>query len=211
VLFTGSSETQLTKMFAQARASLYQFAARVAYEPLDADFVLHVARRFTEATKRKMDDVRGLQVLQLLGNQPEAFLSVVQVPLARADPSLDDGLESLLVPSGATPWSQYWQQSTLLQKAILVASGTELQLTSEAGRREIAQFLGQTTVSHSSVQRALGALRGRGLIERATLSSKAVYTLTDPVFELWISRNGQSLLQDGRARLLPAHRKAKHE
>jgi DNA-binding transcriptional ArsR family regulator len=210
VLFTGSSETQLTKMFAQARASLYQFAARVAYEPLDADFVAHVARRFTEATKRKLDDVRGLQILRLLGNQPEAYLSVVQVPLARADRSLDDGLESLLTPSGVTPWAQYWQQSTLLQKAILVATGTELQLTSEAGRHEIAQLAGETTVGHSSVQRALGALRGRGLIERSTLSSKAVYALTDPVFELWISRNGRSLLRGGPALSPPGHRKTKH-
>jgi DNA-binding transcriptional ArsR family regulator len=208
VLFTGSSETQLTKMFAQARASLYQFAARVAYQPLDADFVAHVAHRFREATKRKLDDARGLQILELLGNQPEAYLSVVQVPLARADRSLDDGLESLLAPGGETPWSQYWQQSTLLQKAVLVATGTELQLTSEAGRNVIAQLAGQTEVSHSSVQRALGALRGRGLIERSTLSSKAVYAKTDPVFELWISRNGKSLLHGVHADRPSPRRKA---
>ncbi|MDP9083824.1 MAG: hypothetical protein M3N50_08665 [Pseudomonadota bacterium] len=207
VLFTGSSETQLTKMFAQARASLYQFAARVAYQPLDADFVAHVAHRFREATKRKLDDARGLEILELLGNQPEAYLSVVQVPLARADRSLDDGLENLLAPGGETPWSQYWQQSTLLQKAVLVATGTDLQLTSEAGRNAIAQLAGQTEVSHSSVQRALGALRGRGLIERSTLSSKAVYAKTDPVFELWISRNGKSLLHGVHADRPPRGRK----
>ncbi|HEY4972796.1 MAG TPA: hypothetical protein VII41_04255, partial [Steroidobacteraceae bacterium] len=194
VLFTGSSETQLTKMFAQARASLYQFAARVAYQPLDADFVAHVARRFQEATKRKLDEALGLRILQQLGNQPEAYLSVVQAPLARADQTLDEGLESLLAPHAATPWTQYWRQSTPLQQAILVATGTGLQLTSEAGRQQIGQLVGETTVSPSSVQRALGALRSRGLIERSTLSSKAVYALTDPVFELWVSRNGKLLL-----------------
>jgi hypothetical protein len=62
----------------------------------------------------------------------------------------------------------------------------------------------------SSVQRALGALRGRGLIERSTLSSKAVYASTDPVFELWISRNGRSLLRGGPALRPPGHRKTKH-
>ncbi len=149
-----------------------------------------------------------MQILELLGNQPEAYLSVVQVPLARADRSLDDGLESLLAPGGETPWSQYWQQSTLLQKAVLVATGTELQLTSEAGRNVIAQLAGQTEVSHSSVQRALGALRGRGLIERSTLSSKAVYAKTDPVFELWISRNGKSLLHGVHADRPSPRRKA---
>jgi hypothetical protein len=50
----------------------------------------------------------------------------------------------------------------------------------------------------------------RGLIERSTLSSKAVYALTDPVFELWITRNGKSLLQGAHAVRPPVHRKAKH-
>jgi hypothetical protein len=199
VLFTGSSETQLTKMFAQARASLYQFAARTAYEPLDADFVVHVANRFTAATKRQLDESRGLEVLRLLGNQPEAFLSVVQVPLARADRSLDEGLESLLVPESTTPWAQYWDQSTPLQQAVLVTVGRELQLTSEAARSAIETLMRVPALSTSSVQRAVGALRSRGLIERSSLSSKAVYSLTDPVFELWIGRNGKSLLHHALA------------
>lgn len=194
-LFTGSSETQLTKMFAQARASLYQFAASQAYQLLDADFVSHVARRFTQATQRQLDEARALEIMRLLGHQPEAFLSVAEAPLARADRSLDDGLESLLAPSMATPWAQLWQQSTLLQQAVLIAAGEGLQLSSEAGRQRIAQFLGKGTVGHSSVQRAVSALRRRGLIERSTLSSKAVYALTDPVFALWIQRNGASLLR----------------
>src|ERR1019366_3365259 len=207
VLFTGSSETQLTKMFAQARASLYQFAARTAYAPLDADFVAHVAQRFTAATQRQLDEARGLEVLRLLGNQPEALLSVVQVPLARADRTLDDGLESLLAPATTTPWAQYWEQSTLLQQAVLVTVGTGLQLNSEAARSAIGALGGTPSLSISSVQRAVGALRSRGLIERSTLSSKAVYHLTDPVFELWISRNGSSLLRhalhDSSPRRLP--------
>jgi hypothetical protein len=195
VLFTGSSETQLTKMFAQARASLYQFAARTAYEPLDGDFVKHVAQRFTQATKRSLNEDRCQEILRLLGNQPEAFLAVVQAPLARADRTLEDGLQSLLTPDTATPWTQYWQQSTLLQQAVLVTAGTGVQLTSEAGLKEIGAVAHSPGLSHSSVQRAIGALRNRGLIERSTLSSKALYSLTDPVFELWIARNGQTLLQ----------------
>jgi hypothetical protein len=209
VLFTGSSETQLTKMFAQARASLYQFAARTAYEPLDFDFVKHTAQRFTQATRRSLDESRGHEIMKLLGNQPEAFLAVVQAPLARADHSLDDGLQSLLAPDTATPWTQYWQQSTHLQQAVLVTVGTGVQLTSESGLQMIGAVTKSPALSHSSVQRAIGALRGRGLIERSTLSSKALYSLTDPVFELWISRNGKMLIQNPRldlrlAQSLPA-------
>jgi len=198
VLFTGSSEIQLTKMFAQARASLYQFAARTAYEPLDGDFVGYVVQSFIQATKRSIDEGRGLEILRLLGNQPEAFLTVVQTPLARADRSLDDGLQGLLAPDAVTPWTQYWQQSTLLQQAVLVTAGTGVQLTSEPGLKAIGDVTKSSGLSHSSVQRAIGALRSRGLIERSTLSSKALYGLTDPVFELWIARNGKALLQTYR-------------
>jgi hypothetical protein len=193
-LFTGSSETQLTKLFAQARASLYQFAVSYSYEFLDADFVSYVAHRFTQATRRGFNESRALEIMRLLGHQPEAFLSVMQTPLARADQSLDDGLERLLAPSVATPWAQLWQQATRLQQAVLVVAGMGLQLGSETGRQNIARFLGKNAVSHSSVQRAISALHKRGVIERATFSSKAVYTSTDPVFALWIQRNGPSAL-----------------
>ena len=77
------------------------------YEPLDSAFVKHVAQRFTHATKQALDEGRGRDALRLLGNQPEAFSVVVQMPLARADRTLDDGLQSLLTPETATSWTQY--------------------------------------------------------------------------------------------------------
>jgi hypothetical protein len=196
VLFTGSSETQLIKLFAQARATLYQFAASQAYELLDGDFVAHVSQRFKRATTRMLDTRRGLEILQLLGHQPEAFLSVVQVPLARADHSLDDGLEGLLAPDARGPWAQHWRQSTPLQQAVLVAVHRTLQLTSAAGQQAISRLLGKRSVNASSIRRATTALYERGLIDRSTLSSKALYQLTDPVFSLWVARHGLSLLSE---------------
>jgi hypothetical protein len=141
VLFTGSSETQLTKLFASARASLYQFASRVAYQPLDTDFVEHVALRFKAA------------------------------------------------------WAQYWHESTALQQALLIAVSDAVQITTEAGLGRIGALLGTEPTSPSSVSRAAGALKHRGLIERSNISTKAIYALTDPVFELWIRQNGAALLK----------------
>jgi hypothetical protein len=195
VLFTGSSETQLTKLFASARASLYEFASRVAYPPLDTDFVEHVALRFKAATHRNLDPARGLEILRLLGNQPEAFLSVVQAPLALTHRSLEAGLEALLNPEGSTPWAQYWHESTALQQALLIAVSDAAQITTEIGLGRISALLGTERTSASSVSRAAGALKHRGLIERSNLSTKAIYVLTDPVFELWIRQNGVALLK----------------
>jgi hypothetical protein len=200
VLFTGSSETQLIKLFAQARATLYQFAASQAYEMLDLDFVGHVAQRFQHATKRMLESRRGLEILRLVGHQPEAFLSVVQVPLARADRSLDDGLEGLLARDSRSPWAQHWQQSTPLQQAVLMAARRGLQLTSAAGQQFIGRILGKRSVNASSIRRATTALHERGLIERSTLSSKALYELTDPVFAHWADRHGESLLSQASRR-----------
>jgi hypothetical protein len=197
-------------MFAQARASLYEFAARIAYDPLDANFVTYTAQRFAKATRRELDEARGLEILRLLGNQPEAYLSVVQAPLARADRTLDQGLEALLLPDGATPWVEYWKQSTALQRAILTLSDSEVQLTSEAGCVELGRLLGGGPVNPSSVRRATDALLKRGLIERTTLSTKAIYGLTDPVFDLWIKQNAKELLKLSHLDLLlnPAAKEA---
>lgn len=195
VLFTGSSETQLIKLFAQARATLYQFAASEAYPLLNGDFVAHAADRFKRATGRALDVERGLELLEILGHQPETFLSLVQVPLARADRSLDDGLEALLAPDARGPWAQHWRQSTELQQAVLVAVHDGLQLTSRAGREAVGRLLGKRNANASSIRRAATALRERGLIDRSSLSNKAIYEITDPVLALWIARHGESLLK----------------
>lgn len=195
VLFTGSSETQLIKLFAQTRATLYQFAASEAYPLLDGDFVAHAAEQFKRATSRVLEVKRGLELLELLGYQPETFLSVVQVPLARADRSLDDGLEALLAADSRGSWAQHWRHSTELQQAVLVAVRDGLQLTSLAGRQAIARVLGKRNANASSIRRAAAALTGRGLIDRSILSSRALYEITDPVLALWIQRHGEPLLK----------------
>jgi hypothetical protein len=195
VLFTGSSETQLTKLFAATRASLYQFASRVAYSPLDAEFVAHVAHRFHAATRRQLNQGHALEIFRLLGNQPEAFLSVVQTPLALSDCSLQTGLEALLSPHNNTPWTQYWRESTALQQALLIAASDGFQVTTEEGLTRIGALMGTTAKTASSVSRAASALTTRGLIERSSLSSKSIYALTDPVFELWLRQNGTALLK----------------
>ena len=195
VLFTGSSENQLIKLFAQTRATLYQFAANEAYPLLNGDFVAHAADQFKRATGRVLDVKRGLELLELLGHQPETFLSVVQVPLARADRSLDDGMEALLAADSRGPWAQHWRQSTGLQQAVLAAVRDGLQLTSVAGREAVARLLDKRTANASSIRRAATALSARGLIDRSTLSGKAIYEITDPVLALWIARHGKSLLK----------------
>lgn len=195
VLFTGSSETQLIKLFAQTRATLYQFAASEAYPLLNGDFVAHAADQFKRATGRVLDVKRGHELLELLGHQPETFLSVVQAPLARADRSLDDGLEALLAADSRGPWAQHWRQSTELQQAVLVAVRDGLQLTSMAGRGTVARLLGRRSTNASSIRRAATALSERGLIDRSVLSNKAIYEITDPVLALWIARHGAPLLK----------------
>ena len=61
------------------------------------------------------------------------------------------------------------------------------------------------------MQRAVSALGQRGLIERALLSTKAVYALTDPVFEIWLKRNGARLLLEAPpvSRALPKTRRSR--
>jgi hypothetical protein len=114
--------------------------------------------------------------------------------LALSGCSLQTGLEALLSPHNNTPWTQYWRESTALQQALLMAASDGFQVTTEEGLTRIGALMGAAPKSASSVSRAASALTTRGLIERSSLSSKSIYALTDPVFELWIRQNGAALL-----------------
>jgi hypothetical protein len=100
-----------------------------------------------------------------------------------------------LSPHNNTPWTQYWRESTALQQALLIAASDGFQVTTEEGLTRIGALMGTTAKTASSVSRAASALTTRGLIERSNLSSKSIYALTDPVFELWIRQNGTALLK----------------
>ncbi len=191
VLFTGSSEIQLTRLFALTRAPLYEFAARVPYQKLDADFVEFVAQRFREATRRRLDSEQALFLLRQLGSQPQAFLSVVQLPLAQPQASLEEGVQRLLSAQSNNPWAQYWKDCTALQCAVMLATFEDnLQLSSERGLAHVAGLLSKKRVASSSVRRAIQGLQTRGLIEQAAISTaRSAYEVTDPVFRLWLQIN----------------------
>ena len=195
IIFTGSSDVALNRLFAHSKASLYQFASRIPYKPLDTEFIKYIGERFKQATKRQLNEKRAAEIFNLLGHQPEAFLAVVQTPLAREDRTLDDGLEGLLSPDMDTPWTQYWNESSELQRAVLLACREHLKLTSVEGVKRISAMLQRKKISPTSVQRAIETLQIRGLIERTTLiTTQALFDLSDTVFELWLDRNGRKLL-----------------
>jgi hypothetical protein len=186
-LFSGSSDTELIRMFSQAQTPLYGFASAQAYPLLDVDFIGHVARRFHSATKRELVQVDAQRIFDLLGRQPEPFLYAVSLAMSNPKWTLDRGLAEMLSPDARNKWSLAWSSLTDMQRATLRLVFDEKLPTSAASREWVAQQTGQETTSASSIARALESLEASHLIERSP--PNRTFTLSDPVMRAWLTQN----------------------
>jgi hypothetical protein len=185
-IFSGSSDVQLLEMFSRASTPLYGFAKTEGYEPLGADFIGFVAKKFRDATRRDLNQALARDAFQELGAQPEPFLHAVSLAMANPAWSLANALDEMLSQQSPNKWSATWRGLTGLQQAALRLVFEERAPTSADSVAWAAAQLGGR-VQPSSLSRALEALGTKGLLERKV--DGRGWTLVDPVQRAWLKRN----------------------
>ena len=186
-IFSGSSDTELIRMFAQAQTPLYGFASAEAYKLLDVDFVGHVAREFHRATKRELGQVDAQRVFDLMGHQPEPFLQAVSITMAKPGWTLDMAIADMLSPTAKSKWSITWYDLTPLQRAALKLVFDGKPPSSADSRAWAARETQQKSVIASTIMRAHEALVEKQLIARDPVGR--TYQLIDPVMKAWLKAN----------------------
>lgn len=187
VVFSGSSQTLLLEMFSRAQTPLYNFANAEPYPLLKEDFVGHVARLFSAATKRDLNQAIALRVLEAVGHQPAPFLNAVGNAMSTPGWSVEDGLAAMLDAKAVNTWSTAWAGLTDLQRFALRAAHAGLPLTAAATLQQAATELGQAKVQPSSITRAVETLVDKGLVAREPGSRRHV--VSDPVMAAWLTQN----------------------
>jgi len=186
-IFSGSSDTELLRMFSQAQTPLYGFASAEAYELLDVDFVGHVARQFKAATKRDLGQVDAQRVFDLMGHQPEPFLQAVSITMAKPAWTLDMAIADMLSPMAKSKWSIAWYDLTPLQRAALMLVFDGKPPSSADSRAWAARETKQKSVVASTIMRAHEALMDKQLIVRDPVGRQ--FKLIDPVMTAWLKAN----------------------
>lgn len=190
VVFSGSSQVELMRMFSRAKAPLYGFADPEPYPLLDRAFVEHVHRKFKAACGRSFDVDEATNLLALFGSQPEAFLTAIGYLLASPAMTLAKASRAMLEPRRQNRWSINWMTLSASEKAALLLVFDGRQVTARESLEWAAERLSKPKLAPTTLVRALASLTEQGFIERDLLGGeRAKYQLVDPVMQAWLQSN----------------------
>jgi hypothetical protein len=188
VIFTGSSQSGLRKMFSQAKAPFFHFGQNLPFPDLDKEFIEHLVMMFKKATKRELDTDMLFTIFQEMQKVPQLARSLVERLALNPQLSLEEGKKQLLDQTFADRhFNALWNNCSALEKCMInVISNDESALFSHELRQKFASELGLeiSEVAVSTVQSAQRSLEKKGIIVRKPEQSG--YTIDDPNFKSWI-------------------------
>ena len=187
VIFTGSSEDALRRMFGDQSLPFYRWAAIEPFPLLGEDFVGHLVATFAVISKFSLPIDAALQAYRVLGEVPEymrLFLDKLAAnPFQEVSGALASTQKQIVMDAG---YPERWRAMTPTDRALLVliASGGQ-DLHGVEARREIARLTSRTAkeVAPTTVANSLRRLLLQDLIAR---TGHGQYRIADDIFREWI-------------------------
>lgn len=166
VVFTGSSQDNLNKLFRKQKAAFYQSASLTPFPDMGKDFAQFLSKLFHSLTGRKLDYTNILNVYTENYSSPAFIVELLQVMVRDGFYDIDSGLEHY---QELNPRNQehelYWGELNAIDKEILkmLASTDSPQFYSPETFDLFADKIG-VKVNKSTVQAALKRLRENGTL-----------------------------------------------
>jgi hypothetical protein len=186
VIFTGSSQEGLRRMFSQARAPFFHFGQNLPFPELDRGFTDHLANMFEKATKRKLDKEALWTHFVNMQKVPQLARALVERVALNPQLSLDESKKQLLLQIfDDRAFVSVWNQSSSLEKLLLkdISSGTSSPFSQET-REKYTKLLGVDEITTTSVQSAIRVLKRKLLI--GSVPEQRNYYIDDPNFKNWL-------------------------
>lgn len=144
VIFAGSSESSLRRMFGRATEPFYNWAPIEPFERLGAQFVTAMTHKVNQLSRYPLSEREALRAFDALKRTPEFFRRYLQRYLAYAElgsrAALDDTLEHVFSSSG---YRTVWARLLPADKAVLMALAHGVSdLHSLPARQRLAEDLG---------------------------------------------------------------------
>ncbi|MBB71719.1 MAG: hypothetical protein CMF50_04920 [Legionellales bacterium] len=195
VIFTGSSQEGLRRMFSKSDAPFFHFGQNLPFPELQKEFIEHLAQVFHKATRRKLDVEELWQIFIEMDKVPQLIRSLVERLVLHPDLTLQQAKQQLLeVIAEDRQYIRVWDDCSVLEclllKAIVIS---ERELFSEAHRLRLAKEMGVDELPLSTVQSAIRTLKRKEII--GSLPERGLYYIEDPNFKSWIERviiNGEA-------------------
>jgi len=144
VVFAGSSESSLRRMFGRATEPFYNWAPIEPFERLGAEFVTAMTHKVNQLSRYPLSEREALRAFEALKRTPEFFRRYLQRYLAYAElgsrAALDDTLEHVFNNSG---YRTVWARLLPADRAVLMALAQGVNdLHSLPGRQRLGEELG---------------------------------------------------------------------
>lgn len=190
VIFTGSSQAGLRKMFSEAKAPFFHFGQNLDFPELGHDFTDHLAQVFKTVTGRVLEQEALFSAFVEMNRVPLLVRSLVE--RLALNPNLSIAEAKTHVVSELfenTQFEERWIHLSALEQALLreIATGRH-SFFSQAERVKYGALFNLPSLSAPVVQAALNKLLRKGLIGRG--EGRSSYFLDDPSFQQWISEHG---------------------
>lgn len=190
VIFAGSSESTLRRMFAQSSEPFYNWAPLEPFELLDRQFVEFVVERANERTRHPLSLDDALVAFDALHRTPEFFRRFVEryliEPLDGAHAALEYTREHVFSEG---QFQQHWASLMPADRQVLLAIAEgAADLHGKAVREQIGEALGLgQAASMAAVQNALRRLQTANIVSRV---ERGQYQFEDEGFAQWVRAAG---------------------
>lgn len=186
VVFAGSSETTLRRMFGRPSEPFYNWAPLEPFELLGADFVKALVKRTNTLTRFPLAQKDALSAFEALNRTPEFFRRFLDHYITSADLGAQLALEKTRgqVFNEATH-SNYWRGLLAADRELLrmLASGTP-ELHGAPARALLGKALGlDKPVSANTPYNSLKRLQADGVVAKVDY---ATYRFEDDAFAEWV-------------------------
>lgn len=186
VVFTGSSQEGLKKMFQNNKAPFFHFSSNIEFPYFDKNFTDFLANVYHEITQKNIDKDELYEVFCKLGNVTLYIREVLNLYILNPKLTLTECYKQYITQiDDKDSYKKKWLVCTDSEKAILLAIAHNI--SNSFYSNDFFEFskTKQLLVSRGKIQSAIKKLLDNSTI---ILDNEKQYRITDDGFEHWIKK-----------------------
>ncbi len=187
VIFTGSSQAGLRKMFSQAKAPFFHFGQNLTFPDLDRGFTDHLSKVFKTVTTRELSAQGLWDAFTAMNKVPLLARSLVERMALNPNLTIDQAKDELNTEIfDNREFKGQWESLSIIEQTILQEIVIETEhLFSADSRRCLALKLNLPDMPVPMLQASIKKLLRKGIIGKA--EDRGGYFVDDPNFKNWLA------------------------
>jgi uncharacterized protein len=188
VIFTGSSQGGLRRMFSEKAAPFFHFGQNLSFPEFHKEFTNHLASVYKKVTGQELNVSELWIAFKKLGKIPQLIRSLVERIALNPELMIKKATNELLTHIyDEREFVKNWNACSPLGRLILeeIASGNKILFSNDV-RKKFAKQLNVSQIAISSIQSTVRTLQKRKIIGKA--GERASYYIDDPNYKDWLEQ-----------------------